>query len=135
MKVQGFVGAALLGVLLSVTPLVAEEAEKAAPKLPPAKERAEALTEKMKEKLALTKDQVKKVAEINLRAAEAVDHAIAIPGANRVDRFESVRAAQTQRDNELKGVLTHDQWNKYKKLKDELKDAVSAKAELMRKSE
>jgi hypothetical protein len=44
-----------------------------------------------------------------------------------------VKALQNQRDNELKGVLTQDQWKKYKQLKDELKDAVSAKAELKKK--
>jgi hypothetical protein len=111
------------------------EEEKAAPAMPPAQERAKQLTDKMREKLALTDEQVPKVEAINLRAAEAVDHAVALPGAGRVDRFQSVRTAQTQRDNELKGVLTQDQWKKYKKLKDEFKDAVSAKAELMKKKE
>jgi len=71
----------------------------------------------------------------NLRAAESVDHATALPGAGRYDRFQSVKAAQAQRDNELKGVLTQDQWKKYKKLKDELKDQVSAMAELKKKQE
>ena len=113
----------------------AEEEKAAAPKLPPAAERAQALTAKMKEKLALTTEQETKVAAINLRAAESVDHATALPGAGRYDRFQSVKAAQAQRDNELKGVLTQDQWKKYKKLKDELRDQVSAKKELMKKQE
>ena len=113
----------------------AEEEKTAAPKLPPATERAQALTAKMKEKLTLTDEQETKVAAINLRAAETVDHAVALPGAGRYDRFQSVKAAQAKRDNELKGVLTQDQWKKYKKLKDELKDQVSAKKELMKKQE
>ena len=130
-------GAALACFLLAA-PFVAfaEEAKEAeAAKLPPAPDRAKALTAKMKEKLQLTDEQEAKVAEINLRAAEAVDRATALPGAGRVDRFQSVRAAQTERDNELKGVLTQDQWKKYKKLKDEFKDEVSAKKELMKKKE
>ena len=130
-------GLFLLAVCLlpaASTALRAED-EKAAPKMLPAAERAQALTAKMKEKLALNAEQETKVAAINLRAAETVDHAIALPGANRYDRWQSVKAAQSQRDNELKGVLTQDQWKKYKKLKDELKDAVSAKKELMRKQE
>ena len=122
--------------LSRIEPDLAEEAKEAeAAKLPPAPDRAKALTAKMKEKLQLTDEQEAKVAEINLRAAEAVDRATALPGAGRVDRFQSVRAAQTERDNELKGVLTQDQWKKYKKLKDEFKDEVSAKKELMKKKE
>ena len=131
----GWVLAAVVCVGLAVPTLAAEEAEKEAPKLPPAKERAKELTAKMKEKLSLTGDQEDKIYKINLHAAESVDHAIAIPGAGRYDRFQSVKAAQAQRDNELKGVLTQDQWKKYKKLKDELKDQVSAKKELMKKQE
>jgi hypothetical protein len=123
-------------VCLALTmPAAASEDEKATPKLPPAKERAKALTEKMKEKLELTGTQEDKVMQINLRAAEAVDHATALPGAGRYDRFQSVKAAQATRDNELKGVLTQDQWKKYKKLKDELKDQVSAMAELKKKQQ
>lgn len=134
-RTLGWLGAAVVCSALAMPAGASSEAESAAPKLPPAKERAKELTAKMKEKLALTGDQEDKVAEINLRAAEAVDAATALPGASRYDRFQSVKALQTQRDNELKGVLTQDQWKKYKKLKDELKDAVSAKAELMKKQE
>ena len=133
MKLYRLVGAAVLGLALGVLSAAAEDTEKPAAKLPPAAERAQALTAKMKEKLALTEEQETKVAAINLRAAEAVDHATALPGAGRYDRFQSVKSAQAQRDNELKGVLTQDQWKKYKKLKDELKDQVSAMAELKKK--
>ena len=129
----GWLFAAVVCVGLTVPSIASEDAEKEGPKLPPPKERAKELTAKMKEKLSLTGDQEDKVLEINLRAAEAVDHAIAVPGAGRYDRYQSVKAVQNQRDNELKGVLTHDQWKTYKQLKDELKDAVSAKRELTKK--
>ena len=125
--------AAVVCLALAAPAIVAEET-KEAPKLPPAKQRAKELTAKMKEKLSLTGDQEDKVAAINLKAAEAVDEAIAVPGAGRYDRYQSVKALQNKRDNELKGVLTQDQWKKYKQLKDELKDAVSAKRELKKKS-
>jgi hypothetical protein len=105
-----WLGAALVCLALVALVTARAEEEKAAPKMPPAQERAKELTARMKEKLALTEEQVPKVEEINLRAAEAVDHAVALPGAGRVDRFQSVRNAQTERDNELKGVLTQDQW-------------------------
>ena len=52
----------------------------------------------------------------------------------RVSRYKGLKE-MTTRDNELKGVLTQDQWKKYKKLKDELKDQVSAMAELKKKQE
>ena len=136
MSIRRSIGVSCLGLALAFTLAAAEDTEKAAPpKLPPAAERAQALTAKMKEKLALTAEQETKVSAINLRAAEAVDHATALPGAGRYDRFQSVKAAQATRDNELKGVLTQDQWKKYKKLKDELKDQVSAMAELKKKQE
>lgn len=131
---RGLFGMAAICIALAMPAVAAKHEEKEPGKLPPAKERAKELTKKMKEKLQLTGDQEDKVGEINLRAAEAVDRAIAVPGAGRYDRFQSVKAAQAQRDNELKGVLTHDQWTKYKKLKDELKDTVKAKAELKKKS-
>jgi hypothetical protein len=132
-RTLGWLGAAVVCFALAVPAVASAEGESATRKLPPAKERAKELTAKMKEKLALSDDQEPKVADINLRAAEGVDTAIALPGASRYDRFQSVKALQTQRDNELKGVLTQDQWKKYKKFKDEFKDAVSAKAELMKK--
>jgi hypothetical protein len=132
-RTLGGLGIVVVCLALAVPAMAAPEGESATPTLPPAKERAQELTAKMKEKLALTDDQLDKVADINLRAADGVDTAIALPGASRYDRFQSVKAAQTQRDNELKGVLTQDQWKKYKKYKDEFKDAVSAKAELMKK--
>ncbi|HEX5042453.1 MAG TPA: hypothetical protein VFV75_06080 [Candidatus Polarisedimenticolaceae bacterium] len=135
MTIRRFLGAAVLGLTLCVTSLAAEDPEKGSPPPPPAAERAQALTARMKEKLALTDEQETKVAAINLRAAEAVDHATALPGAGRYDRFQSVKTAQATRDNELKGVLTQDQWKKYKKLKDELKDQVSAMAELKKKQQ
>lgn len=135
MSIRRRIGGTCLGLVLVVTSVPAGEAEKATPKMPPASERAQALTAKMKEKLALNAEQETKVAAINLKAAETVDHATALPGASRYDRFQSVKAAQAQRDNELKGVLTQDQWKKYKKLKDELKDQVSAMSELKRKNE
>ena len=119
---------------LAMPAAAAKDEEKEPGSIPPAKERAKELTKKMKEKLQLTGDQEDKVREINLRAAEAVDRAIAVPGAGRYDRYQSVKAAQAQRDNELKGVLTHDQFATYKRLKDELKDTVKAKAELKKKS-
>ena len=74
----GWLGMALVCVALTLPAAVSKE-EKAATQLPPAKERAKELTKKMKEKLELTGDQEDKVREINLRAAEAVDHATAVP--------------------------------------------------------
>ncbi len=130
-------GRALIAALcfaLVLPAAAAKHEDKEPAKLAPAKERAKELTKKMKEKLQLTGDQEDKVKEINLRAAEAVDRAVTVPGAGRYDRYQAVRAAQTQRDNELKGVLTHNQFATYKRLKDELKDTVKAKAELKKKS-
>ena len=132
-RTLGWLGAAVVCFALAVPAVAAQEGESATPKLPPAKERAKELTAKMKEVLALTDDQVSKVADINLRAAEGTDTAIALPGASRTDRFQSVKALQTQRDNELEGRADPGPVKKYTKLKDELKDAVSAKAELMKK--
>ncbi len=95
--------------------------------LPPAEERAHRLTERMKEKLNLSEDQVPKVEEINLRTAKQTD--TAVQASTREDRQAKMRAAQEQRDKDLKDVLNQDQWKKYQQIKGELKSEAHAKTQ------
>ena len=95
--------------------------------MPSAEERAHKITERMKEKLNLTDEQVPKVQEINLRTAHATDAASQSAG-TRDDRMAKVRAAQQERDKDLKGVLNADQWKKYEQIKGEFKQQAQAKA-------
>jgi NACalpha-BTF3-like transcription factor len=103
--------------------------------LPPAEERAQQLTDKLKEQLGLTEEQVSKVAEINLRTAKQTDAIMNSPGEGRRGRLREVRAIQEQRDTELKKILTEEQWEKYGQIKDEMKVERRARAEEFRREQ
>lgn len=100
--------------------------------MPPAEERAHRLTERMKEKLNLSEDQVPKVEEINLRTAKSTD--TAVQASTREDRQAKIKAAQEQRDKDLKDVLNPDQWKKYQQIKGELQSQAHAKTQAHAKS-
>ncbi len=101
-------------------PQTAAADEAPAPKRerPPAQERAQRLTDKLKEKLGLSDEQVPKVAEINLRAAKSMDATAGAPGGRR-GRLREVRSVQQQRDKDLKEVLTAEQWKQYEAIREE----------------
>lgn len=102
--------------------LAAADAKSVLQKVPPPEERANLVTSKMKEKLALTAEQEPKVHAINLTAAKAVDAVIADAGASRYTKYQGLRSAQKQRDKDLKAIFTKEQWAGYEKLKDDLKE-------------
>ena len=111
---------------------VQEEPSAPEREIPPAEERARQLTEKMKEKLGLTEEQVPAVTEINLRAATQID-TIIHSGGSRRERLEELRSVQQQRDKELEKVLTKEQWKQYVAIKDELKAEAKTRAKELRK--
>ena len=106
------------------------QADKTAQKrqIPPAEERAQRLTDRMKEKLGLTEEQASKIAEINLRTAKQNDAAFGASGADRRESLRQVRAANEQRDKEFKKILTGEQWKQYEQMREEMKEEVRAKA-------
>ena len=82
-------------------------------------DRAKRLTEMMKESLKLTAAQEPKVAAINLKYAKKNDDVRKI--ADTAVQRKTMRANNSQKDAELKGVLTADQFKSYLKYVEEMK--------------
>ena len=86
-----------------------------------AEERAQAMTKRMEKNLALSADQTSKVEAINLEKFQKID---AIRGKYTNDRrqgFQETRTVRQEWDNELKAVLSADQFTKYQQLQEDRK--------------
>jgi len=97
--------------------------EKAAPEreIPVAEERARRLTDRMKERLGLTEEQIPRVAEVNLRIAKQVDDIRSASEGSRSELSSNVRSLQEQRNKELKEILNGEQWKEYEKMQEEMR--------------
>lgn len=89
-------------------------------------ERARFQTDMMKEKLALTPDQVPKVEAINLKSADAMEPVIKSSD-GPVVKLKHAREIEEQKANQLKGVLTGEQFSKYLVMRDEMKQKLEEK--------
>jgi hypothetical protein len=76
-------------------------------------ERAKQETQWMKTDLALTAQQLSKVDSINLKYAKMRSQ---LQGQDREARMAKMQELQSQKEGELKSVLTEDQMKKYKEL-------------------
>jgi hypothetical protein len=97
-----------------------------------ADERAAKLTEWMKENLQLTADQEPKVQEINLRYANKTEELRNSPD-SRSQKFKKVKSYNDAKDDELKKLLTEQQFQTYQAKKEEVKEEFKAKAKEKRK--
>ena len=88
-------------------------------KKPTPEDRAKRQTEMMKDNLNLTAAQEPKVAAINLKYAKKNDDARKI--ADTAVQRKTLQTINTQKDAELKGVLTADQFKIYLKFVEEMK--------------
>jgi len=88
-------------------------------KKPTPEDRARRQTEMMKDNLNLTAAQEPKVAAINLKYAKKNDDARKI--ADTAVQRKTLQTINTQKDAELKGVLTADQFKIYLKFVEEMK--------------
>lgn len=86
-----------------------------------AEQRAEKITNKMKEKLNLTDEQVVKIKAINLEAAQQKD---TLKAEAKAERKEKVKAIETDRDTKIKAVLTEEQKAEYEKMKEKGKEKI-----------
>ena len=82
-------------------------------------QRAQHMTEKMVNGLGLNDKQAQAVEEINLRYAQKIDEARRNPNASRTQKFDRIEELFRQKDNELKGVLTKEQFDRFKVKQDE----------------
>jgi hypothetical protein len=83
-------------------------------------ERAKHQTEMMKTQLSLTSAQEKKVSDINLKYANKMEDLRKTPENDA--QHKAAMNLQSQKDNELKGVLTDAQFKDYLKKKEEMKN-------------
>lgn len=102
-------------LLLSIAGLHAQETTKAS-----AAERAKKLSDKMKTELSLTDSSYNNVYAINLKYAEK--NAEIMNGAEgKLAKFKSLKASNEEKEKEMKGVLTKEQFKKYKEMMKERK--------------
>jgi periplasmic protein CpxP/Spy len=94
-----------------------------------ADERAEKVTNKMKEKLNLTDEQVQKVKAINLEAAQQKDTMKTAAKEKRAEMKEKVKTIEANRDAKIKEVLTDAQKAEYEKMKAKGKEKMDKKRE------
>ncbi|MCG8306840.1 MAG: DUF4890 domain-containing protein [Cytophagales bacterium] len=83
------------------------------------KEFAERQTNHMKESLELTDDQLPKVEALNLKYAEKMNEARVEADGDRKAMRDSMRAMISEKDEELKKILTADQWIKFEEIRKE----------------
>jgi hypothetical protein len=85
-----------------------------------AQEHAAKMTDWMKTNLTLTDSQVPKVTDINLRYATTMDSLKNSPG-DQTEKMSTMKADNTAKDLEIKGVLTDSQYQVYQAKEAEMK--------------
>ncbi|HEX2846085.1 MAG TPA: hypothetical protein VHN59_06025 [Chitinophagaceae bacterium] len=85
--------------------------------------RAKNITDKMKTELTLSDDQYNKVYDINLKYAQKNTEALKEEG-TRLAKLKAVKAENEEKNKELKGVLTEEQFEKYKGMRKEMKSGM-----------
>ncbi|KAA0992275.1 hypothetical protein [Dyadobacter aurulentus] len=110
---------ALFGLVFLSNPLFAQKVlmEK------PATERAKMQTQRMATTLKLDSAQTGKVEKINLTYAQKLDP-IMLGNGSRMFKLKAVRALQSEKEAELKQVLSQEQFNQFKQQQQERKDEI-----------
>ena len=83
-------------------------------------ERAQKYTDRLAQKLSLTKEQTAKIYDINLTTANELD-ALRADRAGNKNFKRAVKAVQKNRDTQIKSVLDNGQIAKYEKMKADIK--------------
>ncbi len=108
-------------LLCSIVIAAACAASALAREWPSAEERAQKLTDKMKELLALTDEQVPKIHRINLDSARKVDEVAEKNQGNNPEMLKGLRQVNVNREGEYKKVLTDEQWKEFVKVREQLR--------------
>ena len=120
----GLLRAATLGLLLIASAITASaQLDKLKNTTP--QERAKAQTIFMKSKLDLTEAQLPKVEALNLKYAEKLDPVIK-GSAGPLVKMGEFRQANEDKEAELKGILSPDQFQKYLAAKQEMREKVGS---------
>lgn len=102
-------------LLISIASLNAQETTKAS-----AADRAKKLSDKMKTELSLDSSAYAGVYAINLKYAEK-NTEIMNGSEGKLAKFKSLKASNEEKEKEMKGVLTKEQFKKYKEMMKERK--------------
>jgi len=89
-------------------------------------ERAQFQTDYMKESLSLKGDQEKKVHDVNVKYAEKMQEVYEAPTSDE-QKVKSMKRINTEKEAELKLLLSADQYATYEKNKEEMKKKVKAR--------
>lgn len=119
MKNKQMMLAGLLGLMLLSN---ASEAQKLLMDKP-ARERAQAQTQRMAASLGLDSVQAEKVGRINLRYAQKMDPVVQGNG-NKLSKLKAVRSLQKEKEGELKQVLNPQQFEQFKQQQQAMKDEI-----------
>jgi hypothetical protein len=94
-------------------------------------ERAAAQTMMMKEKLGLTDEQTPKIKAINEKYAEQMEPII--KGSNgMLMKMRAMKQVEDQKEVELKGVLSDDQFQQFQGMKSEMRDKLMERIKAQR---
>jgi hypothetical protein len=96
-------------------------------------ERAAAQTMMMKSKLGLTDDQVSKIRALNLKYAEQMQPII-VGSEGPLMKMRDARNVEEQKEAELKGLLTPDQFQKFQTMKEEMREKLMDQIQQQRKA-
>jgi hypothetical protein len=84
-------------------------------------ERASLQTELMKSRLALTPEQTRAVAELNLKYANRMEPIIK-GSSNSLTKMFQMRKINNEKETELKRMLSPQQWEKFEASRDEMRE-------------
>jgi len=91
-------------------------------------ERAGAQTEFMKSKLGLSPDQMRAVSDLNLKYATKMEPVIKGSSGPLV-RMREMREINDEKEKELKGILSPQQWEKYEAARMEMREKLEERME------
>jgi hypothetical protein len=110
--------ASIVSVLMIVSGTVRAQTDSMAMRTP--ESRAAMLSDKMKTDLTLTDAQYAQVQGINLKYAQKNDSLFKSPG-ERSDKMQAMRSSMQAKGDELKTILTPDQFTKYQAMEKEMR--------------
>jgi hypothetical protein len=110
--------ASIVSVLMISSGTACAQMDSMAMKTP--ESRAAMLSDKMKTDLTLTDAQYAQVQGINLKYAQKNDSLFKSPG-ERSDKMQAMRSSMQAKGDELKAILTPDQFTKYQAMEKEMR--------------
>ena len=110
--------ASIVSILMIVSGTARAQMDSTAMRTP--ESRAAMLSDKMKTDLALTDAQYAQVQGVNLKYAQKNDSLFKSPG-ERSDKMQAMRSSMQAKGDELKAILTPDQFTKYQAMEKEMR--------------